>query len=254
MVGAVMTSAGSGTSTRSAIPRAVSTSDASASDAPTGRPAARANVLAIPPPTISRSAISASDSSNSSLVETFAPPMIATNGRDGDARARPSAASSAASNGPAQAAGACLATPWVDACARWAVANASITNRSHRLARSWARPLSFAPSPGSKRTFSSKTTAPGDTSTPPRQSRTTGTAQPSACARCAATGDSDSAGSNSPSFGRPRCDMTITAAPRSMQVRIVGKAATIRASLATFPSLKGTLKSSRISTRLPESA
>jgi hypothetical protein len=61
------------------------------------------NVLAMPPPTISTSTLAASARNTVSLVETFDPPTIATNGRRGSASALPSASSSAASNGPAQA-------------------------------------------------------------------------------------------------------------------------------------------------------
>ena len=92
------------------------------------------NVLAMPPPTISRSTLSASASSTVSFVETFEPPTIATSGRAGLSRARPRASSSEASSGPAHATGANRATPWVEACARCAVPNASIANTSHSAA------------------------------------------------------------------------------------------------------------------------
>ena len=74
-----------------------------------------------------RSAMVAKVSRTSSLVETFAPPTMAVMGRAGALKARSNASSSPASNGPAQATGANFATPWVEACARWAVANASMT-------------------------------------------------------------------------------------------------------------------------------
>ena len=45
--------------------------------------------------------------------------------------------------------------------------------------------------------------------------------------------------------------MTITRAPASRAARSVGRAASSRAVLVTRPSLTGTFKSSRISTRLP---
>ena len=85
------------------------------------------NVLAMPPPTISTSTLAASAFSTVSLVETFDPPTIATSGRAGCASALPSASSSAAISGPAQATGACLAMPCVVASARCAVPNASLT-------------------------------------------------------------------------------------------------------------------------------
>ena len=68
-------------------------------------------VLAIPPPTISWSTFSASVLSTVNLVDTLEPPTIATIGRLGLSSALPSASNSAASNGPAQAFGANLATP-----------------------------------------------------------------------------------------------------------------------------------------------
>src|SRR5690606_29475821 len=46
-------------------------------------------------------------------------------------------------------------------------------------------------------------------------------------------------------------DLTMTAAPFSSARRMVGSAARMRASLATWPFLTGTLRSSRIRTRNP---
>ena len=62
-----------------------------------------------------------------SFEETLEPATIATNGRFGLASARLNASSSAAINGPAQATGANLATPFVVASARCAVPKASFT-------------------------------------------------------------------------------------------------------------------------------
>ena len=45
--------------------------------------------------------------------------------------------------------------------------------------------------------------------------------------------------------------MTMTRAPASSAARSVGSAASSRAVLVTLPSLTGTFRSSRISTRLP---
>ena len=84
-------------------------------------------VLAIPPPTTSWSTFCASAARMVSLVETLEPATIATSGRAGFASALPSASSSAAISGPAQAAGAKRATPWVVASARCAVPKASFT-------------------------------------------------------------------------------------------------------------------------------
>jgi hypothetical protein len=102
-------------------------SEGSHSDLPTGNPAASAKVLAMPPPTMSWSTLEASDLRMVSLVETFDPATMATIGRLGLSSALPSASSSAASSGPAHAAFAYFATPWVEASARCAVPNASFT-------------------------------------------------------------------------------------------------------------------------------
>lgn len=107
--------------------RAAGTRSGSASDAPIGAPCASRNVLPIPPPTISWSTLSASASKMVSLVDTLEPAIMATSGRLGFASAEPSAFSSAASSGPAQAIGAWRAMPSVLASARWAVPNASLT-------------------------------------------------------------------------------------------------------------------------------
>ena len=53
-------------------------------------------------------------------------------------------------------------------------------------------------------------------------------------------------------FGRPRCDMRMTAPPPSSTLRMVGMAARMRVSSVTFPwSSRGTLKSTRMMARLP---
>ena len=103
------------------------TRSGSASDLPMCPCAARMKVLAMPPPTISASTFAASAFRTVSLVETFDPPTIATSGRAGWASALPSASSSAASSGPAQATGAYFAMPCVVASARCAVPKASLT-------------------------------------------------------------------------------------------------------------------------------
>src|SRR4029079_6803118 len=53
-------------------------------------------------------------------------------------------------------------------------------------------------------------------------------------------------------FGRPRCEQSATAAPRSMSERMVGRAAVMRVSSATFPFSRGTLKSTRTRTFFPD--
>ena len=74
--------------------RATSSISFSHSDLPTLTPVAARKVLAMPPPTISWSTFSSSDSSTVSLVETLEPPTIATSGRAGFCSARSSASSS----------------------------------------------------------------------------------------------------------------------------------------------------------------
>ncbi len=165
---ATTTSTGSGTLTLAAMALAVSTRSASYSDLPTGKPAAARKVLAIPPPTISWSQTWLRLFSTSSLVETLEPATMAAIGLAGLFSALPSASSSAASSGPAQAISANLATPWVEPWARWAVPKASMTKTSHSAAYFCASSSVFFFSPGLKRTFSSNTSSPGFTSTPSR--------------------------------------------------------------------------------------
>ena len=81
----------------------------------------------MPPPTMSSSTFAASAARMVSLVDTLEPATIAISGRAGAASALPSASSSAAISGPAQAMGAYLAAPWVVASARCAVPKASLT-------------------------------------------------------------------------------------------------------------------------------
>ena len=111
----------------SRIDCASGTRSGSTSDLPTWPCAARMNVFAMPPPTTSTSTFAASAFRTVSLVDTFDPPTTATSGRAGCASARPSASSSAAISGPAQATFAWRAIPCVVASARWAVPNASLT-------------------------------------------------------------------------------------------------------------------------------
>ncbi len=206
---------------------------ASCSDFPIGCPAAARKVFAMPPPTISRSTLPSRFSSTVSLVETFDPPTMATSGRLGASSAFSSASSSLVRSGPAQATGANLATPWVLASARCAVAKASMTYTSHNAAIRRASSSRFFFSPSLNRTFSSSTTWPGSQSTPSSQSRTSRTLTPRSSESRAATGASENSASWTPSSGRPRCDITITRAPARRAVSIVGSAARMRASLVT---------------------
>ena len=86
------TTASTGTGTlpgsASRIAFASPTRSGSASDLPILPPAARMNVLAMPPPTISASTFAASARRIVSLVDTFDPPTMATSGRCGCASAR----------------------------------------------------------------------------------------------------------------------------------------------------------------------
>ena len=205
----------------------------------------------MPPPTMRWSTLPASTRSTSSLVETLDPPTMATVGGSGRSNAAESASSSRTSSGPAQATAARRATPWVLAWARWAEAKASMTKMSHSPASRAASPSSLAFSPRRNRTFSRRTACPGATSTPCSQESTRGIGRPSNSPRRRATGPREKSSLNRPSSGRPRWDIRITHAPCSRANSTVGRAARRRASLATFPSLIGVFRSSRISTRRP---
>ena len=168
----------------------------------------------MPPPTISWSHLSASAVSTSNLVETFEPPTIAAMGRAGFARAFSKASNSWASSGPAQALGAKRATPWVEACARWAVPKASMTKISHSAAYCCASCSSSFFSPLLKRTFSSRTTSPlAISNVSPRYALISGTGRPNSSPKCSATGASENSSAGSPSVGRPKWLMSITFAP-----------------------------------------
>ena len=118
----------------SIIARASFTKSASTNDLPNSLPCASKQVLAMPPPTISSSTLSAKLFKMVSLVDTLLPATIATIGRAGCCRALPSASNSAAIKIPAQASGAAAATASVDAWARCAVPKASFTKISHKAA------------------------------------------------------------------------------------------------------------------------
>ena len=208
----------------------------------------------MPPPTISWSTFCARLFRIVSLVETFEPATIATSGRFGLPSARVSASISAASSGPAQAIGANFAMPCVVASARCAVPNASFTYTSASRAIFCASSSEFFFSPLLTRQFSSSTNWPGWTCTPSTQFATSGTSRPSSSPRRFATGASESSGLNSPSVGRPRCDVTITAAPASSAMRIAGTEARMRVSSVMLPASScGTLRSERMKTRRPAS-
>jgi len=186
------------------------------------------------------------------LVDTLEPPTMATIGRAGLARALSRASSSSVSRMPAQATGAYLATPWVEASARCAVPKASMTNTSQSAAYFCAVSSTFFFSPLLTRQFSSTTSSPSATSKPPStQSLIRRTGLPRRAAMLSATGFRETSSDHSPSVGRPRWEVTITRAPASRQCLMVAIDAVMRASLVTLPSLTGTLRSARIRTRLP---
>src|SRR5688572_31734857 len=64
-------------------------------------------------------------------------------------------------------------------------------------------------------------------------------------------GASESSGLSSPSVGRPRCEVTITAAPCLSACWMPGTEARMRVSSVIFPSSIGTFRSQRMKTRLP---
>ena len=152
----------------SMILAADSTRSGSYRDLPTSYPAAFRKVLAMPPPTISLSTRLERLFRTSSLVETLEPPMMASSGCLGAWRIRVTASSSAAMSRPTQATLAKRMAPSVEACARCAVANASMTYTSPSAASLRATSSLFFFSPLLKRTFSHRTHSPGFTLTPSR--------------------------------------------------------------------------------------
>ena len=105
-----------------------------------------------------------------------------------------------------------------------------MTNTSHNAAYFFESASSSLPSPTFMRQFSSSTIWPGCTSTPSTQSFTSGTSTPSSSDSRAATGASESASLHTPSFGRPRCEVTMTAAPFCSASFNVGNDAVMRCS------------------------
>ena len=88
-----------------------------------------------------------------SLVDIFAPPRIATEFFE-SSFTLDKALNSSSSNRPAQALSEKVITPVVDACALWDVANASITNKSAKLANLLDKLVSLVFSPILNRVFS----------------------------------------------------------------------------------------------------
>src|SRR3954466_11104749 len=89
-----------------------------------------------------------------------------------------------------------------------------------------------------------------DVAASPTESSANSTGRPSSSDNLAATGRSEYSGFGLP-FGRPRCDATITVAPRPGACRSVGSEARTRVSSPIVPFLIGTLKSTRRNTRFP---
>jgi hypothetical protein len=105
------------------------------------------------------------------------------------------------------------------------------------------------------RQFSSSTTSPGLTSKPPSTQsviRRTGLCSIGRGARRPAQACRPG---SSPSVGRPRCEVTMTAAPFSRQYLIDGSEALMRVSSVMLPASScGTFRSARMKTRLPETS
>src|SRR6266511_484200 len=244
---------------RSRICRARSSLSASTRLLPTSTPCARRNVYAIAPPTQTASAFASRFSSTLSLSETLAPPTIATNGRAGFPSALPRYSTSFWMRKPAAFSFTNFAMPAVEACARCAVPNASFTQTSASAASSFANPSSFFSSSGWNRRFSRSSTCPSlrsrtsFTTPSPTQSSARMTSLRSSSESRAAAGSSDSFWRSSGfPFGRPRCEARITRPRALIAYWIVGSAARMRASSVTRPcSSSGTLKSTRMKTRLP---
>ena len=209
----------------------------------------------MPPPITSMSTFFTRFMSRSILVETLAPPTIATTGRAGLPRPFSNASSSACMVLPAKA-GRWRASPSVEACARWAAEKASLTKMSPFFADSSAKAGSFFSSPLWKRVFSSSRMSPSaslataSAATGPMQSAAKATGRPMIPATASAIGASENSGSGPP-FGRPKCASRMTLAPLSASSRMVGATRSMRVASVTLPSATGTLRSTRTSTRLP---
>ena len=147
--------------------------------------------------------------------------------------------------------------PSVEACARCAEPNASLTYTSPSAAICLASSRSFFSSPLWKRVFSSISTSPGlsafaiASTSGPTQSGAICTGLPSSLASASEAAFRLNSGSNPVPLGRPRWLIRTTDAPWSRTYWIVGSAALMRLSSVTTPSAIGTLKSTRMMTRLP---
>src|SRR5262249_9144507 len=235
---------------------ATSTLSTSTSDFPVSRPLARRNVYAMAPPISTVLAILMKFSINSILSEIFAPPTIATYGFSAFLSARLSASISLSIKNPAAACFTYETMPAVDACARCAAPKASLMYTSQSVASCLAKLGSFFSSSAWNRRFSSRSTSPSSrletirSTSAPTQSGTNCTGFSSNSLKRSATGFRLYFGSGLP-LGRPRCDARMSRPPCCKTYRIEGSAASMRVSSVTVPSRSGTLKSTRINTRLP---
>src|SRR6202171_6358404 len=145
--------------------------------------------------------------------------------------------------------------PSVDACARCAAENASLTQISPSFASSATNAGSFFSSSLWKRVFSRQRTSPSFialtafSATSPTQSSAKATGLLITWASAAATGFSESLASRP--LGRPKCASRITLPPLSEISVMVGATRSSRVASVTRPFSIGTLRSTRSSTRLP---
>ncbi len=212
---------------------------------PTLWPCAAIKVLAIPPPTISWSAILDRESRTVSLVDTLEPPTIATIGRAGSFSALPSASSSAASSGPAHA-----TREFTDTVSRSlrAVSSTECVHYEHVTQCSVffgqgfvVFLLAFVEAnvfQNNQFTFSNVNAVEVIFNQTNRVRQfvfqVVNNRQP------------ENSSLYSPSVGRPRWEVTITFAPCFRASSMVGREKHGYASLVTFPSFTGTFRSARI--------
>src|ERR1700730_14440920 len=121
------------------------------------------------------------------------------------------------------------------------------------------KPASFFSSSLWKRRFSSSSTSPflsartASSATAPMQSSAKATGLPIALASGSTRGLSDISGTRLPS-GRPKWLSTITLAPLAASSARVGTARSMRVASVTWPFFIGTLRSTRTSTRFPDTS
>src|SRR5262245_23762242 len=121
------------------------------------------------------------------------------------------------------------------------------------------KPASFFSSSLWKRRFSSSSTSPGfiarraSSATGPMQSSAKATGRPTALDKGSTSGFRDISGTRLPS-GRPKWLSTITLAPLLASSVSVGAARSMRVASDTLPDFIGTLRSTRTSTRLPDTS